>query len=146
MKRVLTRKSTDTNEYIKSMKTNILDKFDKYWGERNLLISIAAVLDPRNKMKFLQYAYKALYSAIDAPMYMDNLRASLYELFEEYVKAYRAMVVEKNSSYASCSLLGTYNSCPMHFSPVEERDMTPSVGDVVSSTATSVDEVGESLS
>ena len=30
------------------------DKFDKYWGDYNLLISMAAVLDPRIKMQLIE--------------------------------------------------------------------------------------------
>jgi hypothetical protein len=53
MKEILMIKCEDRNEYIKSMTTKMNAKFEKYWGESNLLMSIAAILDPRYKMKLI---------------------------------------------------------------------------------------------
>jgi hypothetical protein len=43
MKEILNLKCVDRNEYIRSMASKVTLKFDKYWGECNLLMSIAAV-------------------------------------------------------------------------------------------------------
>jgi hypothetical protein len=61
MKEVLMIKCEDRNEYIRSMAIKMTNKFDKYWGESNLLMSIAAVLDPRYKMKLINFCFPIIY-------------------------------------------------------------------------------------
>jgi hypothetical protein len=51
----------DRNEYIRSMASKIAQKFDKYWGECNLLMSLAAALDPRYKMKLINFCFPFIY-------------------------------------------------------------------------------------
>jgi hypothetical protein len=46
MKEILDIKAADRNEYIRLMAAKMSDKFDKYWGESNMLMALAAVLDP----------------------------------------------------------------------------------------------------
>lgn len=55
VKEILTKRAMDNNTYIKAMVGKMNLKFEKYWGECNLLISIAAVLDPRCKMKLIEF-------------------------------------------------------------------------------------------
>jgi FMN-dependent NADH-azoreductase len=49
MKEVLIIKCEDKNEYIRSMATKMNDKFYKYWGESNLLMSIVTVWIPNTR-------------------------------------------------------------------------------------------------
>ncbi|KAK2987679.1 hypothetical protein RJ640_028927 [Escallonia rubra] len=51
IKEALNEKSRDENSYMRSMAMKMKEKFDKYWGECNLLMAIAAVLDPRSGSK-----------------------------------------------------------------------------------------------
>ena len=60
-------------------------KFDKYQGDCNLLISIAGVLDPRNKMTLIDFTFRVIYSKKDAPFEISIVRDSLYKLYKEYV-------------------------------------------------------------
>ncbi|XP_065666283.1 uncharacterized protein LOC136087439 [Hydra vulgaris] len=41
-------------------------KFDKYWGDCNMLMSIASVLDPHYKMEFLKFIFPQLYNVADS--------------------------------------------------------------------------------
>lgn len=45
----------DPNIYIKVMIEKMNTKFEKYWGECNLLISIVVALDPHYKMKLIEF-------------------------------------------------------------------------------------------
>ena len=60
-------------------------KFDKYWGDCNPLISITAVLDPRNKMILIDFTFRVIYFGEDAPFEISIVCDSLYELYKEYV-------------------------------------------------------------
>ena len=90
IKEALDVKSLSSDDWVRAMAIKMQLKFDKYWGNCNLLISIAAVLDPRNKFKLIDFAYKSIYSDYEAEHQKRVLRESLYDLFKEYVEAYRA--------------------------------------------------------
>ena len=51
MKEIVDVMVGDRNEYMRLMVGRMSDKFDKYWGDMNILMALAAVLDPRYKMK-----------------------------------------------------------------------------------------------
>ncbi|KAG8390050.1 hypothetical protein BUALT_Bualt01G0043100 [Buddleja alternifolia] len=58
----LDNKSQSSDDFIYDMVNSMKRKFDKYWGESNLLMAIAAVLDPRYKMMALEFFFPKLYS------------------------------------------------------------------------------------
>ena len=57
MKVLLDRKVNDENEFIQAMGVEIKSKFDKYWGKCNLLMAIAAILDPRCEMRVVEFFF-----------------------------------------------------------------------------------------
>ncbi|GJV96765.1 zinc finger BED domain-containing protein RICESLEEPER 2-like protein [Tanacetum coccineum] len=88
----------DASDCMKDMATEMKKKFDKYWGSCNLLISIGAVLDPRYKMKLIDFSFKAIYSEDEA-----TVRDTLDELYAEYVEAHRAEHVVSNANIVTQS-------------------------------------------
>jgi hypothetical protein len=66
MKNILTKKCDDENDYIKSMAQQMKAKFDKYWSECNLLMTFAAILDPRFKMVFIRFCFPKIYQKAEA--------------------------------------------------------------------------------
>ncbi|KAH6756448.1 hypothetical protein C2S53_002449 [Perilla frutescens var. hirtella] len=60
-------------------------KFDKYWGECNLLMSIAAILDPRCKMRVIEFSFPKIYDKDEARDNIQKVKEALYELYNEYV-------------------------------------------------------------
>ncbi|KAL0448525.1 UNVERIFIED_CONTAM: Zinc finger BED domain-containing protein RICESLEEPER 1 [Sesamum latifolium] len=62
------------------------EKFGK--GETNLLMSIAAILDPRCKMKALEFCFPKLYSSEKVEREISFVRKSLHELYSEYTLIY----------------------------------------------------------
>jgi hypothetical protein len=101
MKEVLMSKCEDRNEYMRSMAGKMMGKFDKYWGDTNLMMSIAAVLDPRYKMKLINFCFPIMYPlppTIDRPgagYYIENVLTILNELFEAYVSAHTASILQE---------------------------------------------------
>nr|XP_027096077.1 zinc finger BED domain-containing protein RICESLEEPER 1-like [Coffea arabica] len=51
IKTLLDSRANDEDSFIQAMVWKMKMKFDKYWGECNLMMSIAAILDPRLKMR-----------------------------------------------------------------------------------------------
>ncbi|XP_031278228.1 zinc finger BED domain-containing protein RICESLEEPER 2-like [Pistacia vera] len=87
VKVLLDKHAEDENEFLRTMVMKMKGKFDKYWGECNLLIAIAVVLDPRCKMRVLDYAFPKIYDDLDARVHSTIVWDALYELYKEYVAA-----------------------------------------------------------
>ncbi|XP_059436160.1 zinc finger BED domain-containing protein RICESLEEPER 2-like [Corylus avellana] len=104
MKEVLMIKCDDRNEYMRSMASRMIDKFDKYWGDSNLLMSIAAVLDPRYKMKLINFCFPIIYPLTEACSHIKNVLAVLKELFEAYVSAHTACILQETAQLAQVNV------------------------------------------
>ncbi|XP_031270899.1 zinc finger BED domain-containing protein RICESLEEPER 2-like isoform X2 [Pistacia vera] len=85
VKVLLDKKSQDENEFIQDMVKKMKDKFDKYWEECNLLMAIAAVLDPRCKMKVIDFCFSKMYPKHEARENILRVQEALSELYGEYV-------------------------------------------------------------
>nr|GEW39766.1 zinc finger BED domain-containing protein RICESLEEPER 2-like [Tanacetum cinerariifolium] len=72
------------HDMVKSMKEN----FDKYWKECNLLMSVAAILDPRCKMTVAKFTFPRMYSGDELKANIKTVKDALSELYEEYVSEY----------------------------------------------------------
>ncbi|XP_059451086.1 zinc finger BED domain-containing protein RICESLEEPER 2-like [Corylus avellana] len=118
MKEVLMIKCNDRNEYMRSMAIKMIDKFDKYWGDSNLLMSIAAVLDPRYKMKLINFCFPIIYPLTEAGDRIKNVLAVLKELFESYVSAHMACILQETAQV-------NVSSCPSSSAIV--RDVVPKI-------------------
>ena len=79
---------------MRSMVMRMKDKFDKYWGDCNLLISIAAILDPRSKMQLIEWCFPRLYSTSDSIEHIITIRETLGKLYRDYLEAHQAKCVE----------------------------------------------------
>ena len=65
-------------------------EFDKYWGEVNLLMAIGAILDPRCKMRVIEFCFPKMYPGSAAKDNISKVREALYELYDEYVAEFQA--------------------------------------------------------
>ncbi|XP_042964774.1 zinc finger BED domain-containing protein RICESLEEPER 2-like [Carya illinoinensis] len=96
IKEVLNKKSLDLNDYIRAMVVKMNTKFDKYWGECNLLMAVTAVLDPRFKMMLVQFCFPVIYLEPEATRNIDTILRILYELYDEYAEDYNLANVESS--------------------------------------------------
>ncbi|XP_073041938.1 zinc finger BED domain-containing protein RICESLEEPER 3-like [Primulina eburnea] len=62
-------------------------KFDKYWGECNLLMAVGCVLDPRCKMRALEFSFPKLYTSFEAESNIKEVERLLYAIYKEYSDA-----------------------------------------------------------
>ncbi|KAK0574216.1 hypothetical protein LWI29_019874 [Acer saccharum] len=72
--------------FMTGMLVEMQVKFSKYWSENNLVLSCAAILDPRYKVKFIEYCYTKLYG-FDAQQHVGKIVRTLFSLFDEYLKS-----------------------------------------------------------
>ncbi|KAK9050562.1 hypothetical protein SSX86_030468 [Deinandra increscens subsp. villosa] len=98
IKEALANVAKDENDCMKSMASKMKEKFDKYWGYSNLLISISAILDPRYKMKLINLSFNTICSVVDAQVEAKIVRDTLEILFNEYVKEHKESYVESSSA------------------------------------------------
>lgn len=54
-------KSTNRDKVLKNMVEAMLEKFDKYWKEKNNLMIIATTLDPRFKIRYVSWCFVQMY-------------------------------------------------------------------------------------
>ena len=99
MKEIVDVKVGDRNEYMKLMAARMSDKFDKYWGDTNMLMTLAAVLDPRYKMKLISFCFPIIYPLdVEGNRIKDVLRV-LKELYEVYVVAHNSSILLMSVKY-----------------------------------------------
>ncbi|KAL8205429.1 hypothetical protein R6Q57_008980 [Mikania cordata] len=71
------------DEFISALAAKMKIKFDKYWNKNGLSLAIAAILDPRFKMKLVEYYYKQIYD-VEAPDRIREVSEGIRDLFNEY--------------------------------------------------------------
>ncbi|GMJ04379.1 hypothetical protein HRI_004107100 [Hibiscus trionum] len=83
------------------MTSSMIVKFDKYWKDINVILSMASVLDPRRKLECLSLYFSILFGDDDEFEFeCDKVRKVLIELVDDYGKK----VVDKEFSLVSPSL------------------------------------------
>ncbi|KAK4480811.1 hypothetical protein RD792_011662 [Penstemon davidsonii] len=109
IRQILNEKSDINNkDYIRKMTSRMRDKLDKYWGDCNLLMAMGAVLDPRYKMKLVEFSYSKIYPSFEASNHIKTILSSLSTLYGEYVSSYSSNSMKpKNQSGASSSIAST---------------------------------------
>lgn len=60
------------------------EKFDKYWKDCSLVMAIAVVMDPRFKMKLVEFSFTKIYGD-DAERYIKVVNDGIHDLFLDYV-------------------------------------------------------------
>uniref|UniRef100_A0A2N9IUQ0 hAT-like transposase RNase-H fold domain-containing protein n=1 Tax=Fagus sylvatica TaxID=28930 RepID=A0A2N9IUQ0_FAGSY len=76
--------SESEDEYMRRMAEQMLVKFEKYWSEFSGVLAIAVILDPRYKLRFIDFCYQKFYEVGGSYEYL-KVREKLFALFGEYV-------------------------------------------------------------
>ena len=79
------KKSDDV--YVRPMGLGMKSKLDKYYGDgdkMNYMIFILHILDPRDKLEYLEFSLKSMYGDYEGVILFENVKAALYELFYDY--------------------------------------------------------------
>ncbi|KZV56288.1 zinc finger BED domain-containing protein RICESLEEPER 1-like [Dorcoceras hygrometricum] len=69
-----------SDDFVSSLALKLKTKFDEYWKKCSLIMAIAAILDPRFKMKLVEYYYPQIYgdTALDCIAIVSNCIKALY--------------------------------------------------------------------
>ncbi|XP_010465389.1 PREDICTED: zinc finger BED domain-containing protein RICESLEEPER 1-like isoform X2 [Camelina sativa] len=89
------------DNFLSSLAANMKTKFDEYWNKCSLVLAIAAILDPRFKMKLVEYYYSKIYgsTALDRIKEVSN---GVKELLDAYSMC--SSIVGEDSSFSGSGL------------------------------------------
>ncbi|KAL0395305.1 UNVERIFIED_CONTAM: Zinc finger BED domain-containing protein RICESLEEPER 1 [Sesamum latifolium] len=77
---------------LNEMERKMKEKYDKYWGsieKMNMILYYDVILDPRHKLKFIEFTFDKLYGGTEKIDVMkEQVRDGLYELFNDYKLRY----------------------------------------------------------
>ncbi|KAK9741429.1 hypothetical protein RND81_03G105100 [Saponaria officinalis] len=90
VKMVLDKYQNDPEEWMQTLIRNMKQRFDKYWGECNLLMALGAILDPRYKMRGVEYVFGRMYALVEARGYISLIREALYALYFKYADDFKS--------------------------------------------------------
>ncbi|XP_008792782.2 zinc finger BED domain-containing protein RICESLEEPER 1-like isoform X1 [Phoenix dactylifera] len=83
---------------VASMAVQMLEKFEQYWDLTRIIMAIASILDPRYKMKSIEYYFKLIYNdPYESKARIDTIRNNFINLYNEY--AIQSANSSKNQAY-----------------------------------------------
>lgn len=80
----LTHAAMSEDPFVSNLIRPLQEKFDKYWKHCYLVLAIAVVLDPRFKMKLVEFNFNKMYDE-HAESWIRAVNDSVHELFLEYI-------------------------------------------------------------
>ncbi|XP_019189585.1 PREDICTED: zinc finger BED domain-containing protein DAYSLEEPER-like isoform X2 [Ipomoea nil] len=80
----LARAAASEDPFISGLTKSMQEMFDNYWKSCCLILAIAVVMDPRFKMKLVEFSFSKIYGD-DAAKYVKFVDEGIHELFMEYV-------------------------------------------------------------
>lgn len=95
------------DEFLLSVVAKMKIKFDQYWSKCSLALAIAAILDPRYKMKLVEYYFGQIYGST-AQNRTKEVSERLKELFNAYTIC--STLIDQGSALPGSSLPSTDGS------------------------------------
>ncbi|CAH1432808.1 unnamed protein product [Lactuca virosa] len=80
----LARGATSEDVSISGIAIPMRESFDRYWKSCCLILAIAVVMDPRFKMKLVEFSFTKIYGE-EAVSYINLVDEGIHQLFLEYV-------------------------------------------------------------
>ncbi|XP_010541714.1 PREDICTED: zinc finger BED domain-containing protein DAYSLEEPER-like isoform X2 [Tarenaya hassleriana] len=80
----LSRVIAGEDPYMGGLAKTMKEKIDKYWRDCSLVLAMAVVMDPRFKMKLVEFSFSKIFGE-DAPKNIKTVDDGIHELFNEYI-------------------------------------------------------------
>lgn len=77
-------KEAHKNPILAFMAEEMLVKFEEYWDEYSLILSVAVVLDPRYKLQRVRKAFDRLYVESASEEKTKKVKDALYDIYKHY--------------------------------------------------------------
>lgn len=91
----LARAATSEDPFVSTLTKSMQENFDKYWKSSCFILAIAVVMDPRFKMKLVEFSFSKIYGDDVAREYVRVVDEGIHELFREYL----ALPLSLNPAY-----------------------------------------------
>lgn len=115
----LTKGAMSPDTFISNLTRPMYEKFEKYWYESSLVLGIAAVMDPRYKMKWIEWSFGKIYGE-DAETWTNIIKSSLHELYLDYNPPTTMTFVDEPTLYVEVMNNGTGDFVPKIEMPDEQ--------------------------
>ena len=109
-----------SNEVVSTMTSSMLEKFDKYWSGCHIVMAIAVVLDPRYKMKILEFYFPIMYGS-EASSEIGKIRQLCYDLLSEYQS--KSKMGQQTSSHGASSVSNLFELTYDEQDPLSKFDL-----------------------
>lgn len=80
----LARAATSEDPFVSTLTKSMQENFDKYWRSCCFILAIAVVMDPRFKLKLVEFSFSKIYGE-ESASYVKIVDEGIHELFLEYV-------------------------------------------------------------
>ncbi|KAH7672190.1 Tam3-transposase (Ac family) protein [Dioscorea alata] len=112
VKEVLDIHAESSDYFMQRMALLMRGKFDKYWGDCNMLMAVSAVLDPRYKMVLINFCFHRIYSNSESERNILKVKQTLWEIYEMYATE-QASHSTSNSTHevTNISMASSSNTC-----------------------------------
>ncbi|KAL9259691.1 Zinc finger BED domain-containing protein [Drosera capensis] len=95
----LARTAASDDPFVSSLAKPMQDKFKKYWEDSCLVLAIAVAMDPRFKMKLVEFSFTKIFGE-QAPSYIRAVDEGIHEIFREY-EALPASALNPNGEHGN---------------------------------------------
>jgi len=89
---------------MRNMGTAMMEKFNKYWEEKNNVMVIATILDPRYKMRYIEWCFGKIFDGGQVQIEIGEVRGELDKLYAEFELKHREKKAAETKSSGSSSV------------------------------------------
>ncbi|XP_025703409.1 zinc finger BED domain-containing protein RICESLEEPER 2-like [Arachis hypogaea] len=119
VKQVIDDAIEDRDSFMREMATSMKEKFDKYWRECNMVMSLACVLDPRCKLHVIKFCFPLIYKPEHmAAENIEKVKNTLQEMYDEYAEKYHGETITNGVN--TNNLVASSNVVSSEFSGIDE--------------------------
>ncbi|XP_062010506.1 zinc finger BED domain-containing protein DAYSLEEPER-like [Rosa rugosa] len=91
---------TNEDPFVSNLARTMLEKMNRYWKNCSLTLATAVVMDPRYKMRYIEFSFTRIYSEEEAPTCMYQFRWLMIESTSSIDQEYFTMPSPLAPNYA----------------------------------------------